>query len=221
MIMDSSTRNKIMVDLVRLEKEVRAKAVEYLEDISEGNLKAFAESTKFIAQSVLEKFYFDIDDLYTVGVLKLQDENQLKKFSDFHDGYRAKMRAWSNQNPISIREMKIVAPSAPPQKEENFKRAPIALASGGTLIAVGLAIAGVNIWVVAAAELLMLASATYLFKTQKSQSEYNYAFKVHQYEMQLEQEKQRLVNGLIKDLKTWLNIAESYSDDLLASFGII
>ena len=51
--MDTNFRNIIMMDVVRLETEVRQKALEYLDDISEGNLKAFAESTKNIAQSVL------------------------------------------------------------------------------------------------------------------------------------------------------------------------
>ena len=38
--------------------------------------------------------------------------------------------------------------------------------------------------------------------------------------MQIEQEKARLVNGLIKDLKTWLSNAEQFSNDVLVSFGI-
>lgn len=208
-----------MVDLVRLDEEVRAKAAEYLDDITEENLKAFAESTKFIAQSVFEKFYFDVDDLYTEGVLKLQNEDQLNAFSDFHDGYRAKMRLWSNQNLISIREMKIGASLEIPHREENTT-APVAVAGVGTLIAVGLAIARVEVWIIVAAELLALATAAYLYKQKKAQSEANYAFKVKRYEMQIEQEKARLVNGLIEDLKNWLNNAEAYSDSLLVLFGI-
>ena len=49
--------------------------------------------------------------------------------------------------------------------------------------------------------------------------EKQYAFRVKKYEMQIEQEKARLVNGLIKDLKTWLSNAEQFSNDVLASFG--
>ena len=209
-----------MVDLVRLEEEVRAKATEYLEDITEENLKAFAESTKSIAQSVLENFYFAVDDLYTEGILKLKDENQLNAFSDFHDGYRAKMRLWSNQNPISIRKMKIEVPLEIPHKGKGATKTPVAVAGFGTLVSVGLAIAGVNVWIVVAAELLALASAAYLYKKEAKQSEANYAFKVKQYEVQIEQEKARLVNGLIKDLKAWLNEAEAQSDSLLTEFGI-
>lgn len=218
--MEFNTRNKVMVDLARLEIEIRAKAAEYLDDITEENLKAFAESTKFIAQSVLEKFYFEIDDLYTDGVFKLQDEKQLNAFSDFHDGYRAKMRLWSNKNLISIREVKIDASLKKPHKVEDVTATPIAVAGVGTLIAVGLAIAGVELWIIVAAELLALATATYLYKQKKAQSESDYISKVKQYETQIELEKARLVNGIIKDLKIWLNNAKNHSDSLLSSFGI-
>ena len=218
--MEFNTRNHVMVDSFRLEEEVRAKAAEYLDDITEENLKAFAESTKFIAQSILEKFYFDVDDLYTVGVLKLQDEKQLNAFSDFHDGYRAKMRLWSNKNLISIREVKIDASLEMPHKVEDVTAPPIAVAGVGTLIAVGLAIAGVELWIIVAAELLALATATYLYKQKKSQSESDYIFKVKRYEIQIEFEKTRLVNGIIEDLTKWLNNAKNHSDSLLISFGI-
>lgn len=218
--MEFNTRNNVKVDLTRLEAEVRAKAAEYLDDITEENLKAFAESTKFIAQSVFEKFYFDIDDHYTDGVFKLQDEKKLNAFSDFHDGYRAKMRLWSNKNLISIREVKIDASLEMPHKVEDVTATPIAVAGVGTLIAVGLAIAGVELWVIVAAEFLALATATYLYKQKKNQSESDYISKVKRYEIQIELEKARLVNGLIQDLETWLKNAEKHSDSLLSSFGI-
>ena len=218
--MEFNTRNHVMVDFFRLKEEVRAKAAEYLDDIPEENLKAFAESTKFIAQSILEKFYFDVDDLYTDGVLKLQDEKQLNAFSDFHDGYRAKMRLWSNKNLISIREVKIDASLEIPHKVQDVTAPPVAVASVGTLIAVGLAIAGVELWIIVAAELLVLATATYLYKQKKAQNKADYNFKLKRYENQIEREKARLVNGLIEDLTKWLNNAKNHSDSLLISFGI-
>lgn len=208
------------MDLLRLEEEVREKAAEYLDEITEENLKAFAESTQFIAQSVLENFYLGVDELYTEGVLKLEDEKQLNAFFDFHDGYRAKMRLWANQNPISIREMKIEASLERPHKECNGTKGPFAVVGVGTLIAAGLVIAGVGVWIVVAAELLALASAAYLYKKNAQKKADDYAFKVDQYQIQIDLEKARLVNGLIKDLKTWLSKAESHSESLLASFGI-
>ena len=58
------------------------------------------------------------------------------------------------------------------------------------------------------------------YKKDKESLEKNYAFRVKKYEMQIEQEKARLVNGLIKDLKTWLTNAEQFSNDVLVSLGI-
>lgn len=76
-------------------------------------------------------------------------------------------------------------------------------------------------WVALAAELLALGTAAFLYKKKKglSESEYNFNFK--QYEMQIEKERARLVDGLIKDLKTWLENAEAYSEELLATYEII
>ena len=107
-----------------------------------------------------------------------------------------------------------------PHKVEDVTATPIAVAGVGTLIAVGLAIAGVELWVIVAAELLALATATYLYKQKKNQSESDYISKVKRYEIQIELEKARLVNGLIQDLETWLKNAEKHSDSLLSSFGI-
>ena len=80
--MDTNFRNIIMMDVVRLETEVRQKALEYLDDISEGNLKAFAESTKNIAQSVLENYFLAVDDIYTNGALKIENSEIYNKFID-------------------------------------------------------------------------------------------------------------------------------------------
>ena len=100
--MDTNFRNIIMMDVVRLETEVRQKALEYLDDISEGNLKAFAESTKNIAQSVLENYFLAVDDIYTNGALKIENSEIYNKFIDFHDGYRAQMKKWASENEIII-----------------------------------------------------------------------------------------------------------------------
>ena len=93
--MDITSNSKVMMDFVRLETEVRQKAQEYLDDISEANLKAFAESTKYVAQSILENYFLSVDDIYTNGALKIEDIEVFNKFIDFHDGYRAQMkRCW-------------------------------------------------------------------------------------------------------------------------------
>ena len=212
--MDTNFRNIIMMEVVRLETEVRQKALEYLDDISEGNLKAFAESTKNIAQSVLENYFLAVDDIYTNGALKIENSEIYNKFIDFHDGYRAQMKKWATENEITIGEMVITPTLQYPEIEnENLAKKPIAIAGVGTLVAAGLIIFS-KMW------LLTLGVSAYSYKKSKESRETRYAFRVKKYEMQIEQEKARLVNGLIKDLKTWLGNAESFSNDVILKFGI-
>ena len=218
--MDTNFRNIIMMDVVRLETEVRQKALEYLDDISEGNLKAFAESTKNIAQSVLENYFLAVDDIYTNGALKIENSEIYNKFIDFHDGYRAQMKKWATENEITIGEMVITPTLQYPEIEnEDITKKPIAIAGVGTLVAAGLIIFS-KMWIAVAAELLTLGVSAYSYKKSKESRETRYAFRVKKYEMQIEQEKARLVNGLIKDLKTWLGNAESFSNDVILKFGI-
>lgn len=218
--MDMNSNPKVMMDFVRLETEVHQKAQEYLDDISEANLKAFAESTKYIAQSILENYFLSVDDIYTNGALKIEDNEVFNKFIDFHDGYRAQMKRWSADNEITIKEM-MVTPTLkyPEMEDENITKKPIAIAGVGTLVSVGLFIF-TEMWIAVVAELLALGVAACTYKKNKENREKQYAFMVKKYEMQIEQEKARLVNGLIKDLKTWLSNAEQFSNDVLVSFGI-
>lgn len=218
--MDMNSNSKVKMDFVRLETEVRQKAHEYLDDISEANLKAFAESTKYIAQSILENYFLSVDDVYTNGALKIEDIEVFNKFIDFHDGYRAQMKRWASDNEITIGEMMVTPTLKYPEMEnENITKKPIAIAGVGTLVAVGLFIF-TEVWIVVAAELLALSVAAYTYKKSKENRKKQYAFRIKKYEMQIEQEKVRLVNGLIIDLKTWLSNAEKKSNDVLVSFGI-
>lgn len=218
--MDLNSNSKVMMDFVRLETEVRQKAHEYLDDISEANLKAFAESTKYIAQSILENYFLSVDDIYTNGALKIEDNEVFNKFIDFHDGYRAQMKRWAADNEITIGEM-MVTPTLkyPEMEDENITKKPIAIAGVGTLVAVGLIIF-TEMWIAVAAELLALGVAAYTYKKSKESREKRYAFRVKKYEKQIEQEKARLVNGLIKDLKIWLGNAEKFSNDIILTFDI-
>lgn len=218
--MESIARKELVVDTNRLEKEVRANTALYLNDISKENITAFVESTKIIALSVFEKFYFDVDELYAEGALKLHDETKLNAFSDFHDGYRAKMRAWADQNKMFDGERGLDKSLEMPRKEDNVSRKSIAVGGIGTFLVVGLAIAGVKVWSIVLAELLVLASASYLYKTKKAQSESDFKKRLKEYEEKVNAEKTLLVNSVISDLKKWLEDAQAYSDHLLTSYGI-
>lgn len=219
--MDTNFNSMVMMDIVRLETEIRQKAKEYLDDISEDNLKAFAESTKYIAQSVLENYFLTVDDLYTNGVRKIEDSEIFNKFIDFHDGYRTQMKKWASNNEITIGKMTVNPTLKYPEiEDEDITKKPLTIAGVGTLVAVGLIIF-TEMWIVVAAELLALGFAAYTYKKSKESRDQRYAFKMQQYEKQIEMEKARLVNGLITDLKKWLEDAENNSNRIIKDFGIL
>ncbi len=218
--MESNFNSKVMMDIVRLETEVRQKSKEYLEEISECNLRTFAESTKDIAQSILENYFLAVDDIFTNGALKIEDDEIYNKFIDFHDGYRAQMKKWASENEITIGEMEVAPTIQYPEMEYgNIAKKTVAIVSVGTFVAVCLVIFS-EVWIAVAAELLTLGVAVYTLKKSRELERERYAHRVKMYEMQIEQEKARLVNGLIKDIKVWLSNAEKFSNEVISTFGI-
>lgn len=218
--MNSKSANNVMMDLVRLETEVRKKAKIYLDRVTEDSLKDFAESTKNIAHSVLENYFLTVDDVYTHGALKIEDGATFDRFIDFHDGYRARMKRWASENEITIGKM-VVNPALkyPELKDENVRKEPMVIAGVGTIVAVGLFIF-TETWIAVAAELLALAYAVYTYKKRRKACREEFDFKVKEYEIEMERERASLINGLIKDLKKWLGNAESFSKSILSDFGI-
>lgn len=210
----------LKIDLYRLETEVRQKAKEYLEEIKEENLKTFAESTKLIAQSVFEEYILEVDRQYTNGVFKIEDMALLDKFMDFKNGYRSTMKEWIAEKGITLQELKIDPTiSYPNLSKEDLAKLPMLIGGLGTLVAVGIFITS-NVRVALAAELLCLGIAAAVYEKQKNKLAKDYAFRLKKYKMQIQGEKDRLVNGLIKDLKGWLSAAEQYSKDTLSGLGV-
>lgn len=210
----------LKMDLYRLETEVHQKAKEYLEEINEENLKTFAESTKLIAQSVLEEYFLEVDRQYTNGVFKIEDMALLDKFMDFKNGYRSTMKDWIAEKGITLQELKIdPAISCPNFSKEDLAKLPMLIGGVGTLVAVGIFMTS-NVWVALAAELLCLGIAAAVYEKQKNNLAKDYAFRLKKYKRQIQGEKDRLVNGLIKDLKGWLSEAEQYSKDTLSDLGV-
>ena len=218
--MDMVNDFDLKMDLYRLETEVHQKAKEYLEEINEENLKTFAESTKLIAQSVLEEYFLEVDRQYTNGVFKIEDMALLDKFMDFKNGYRSTMKDWIAEKGITLQELKIdPAISCPNFSKEDLAKLPMLIGGVGTLVAVGIFMTS-NVWVALAAELLCLGIAAAVYEKQKNNLAKDYAFRLKKYKRQIQGEKDRLVNGLIKDLKGWLSEAEQYSKDTLSDLGV-
>ena len=219
--MDANYKSPILMDYVKLETDVRQKAQEYLDDVSDENLKSFLDSARFVAKSVLEKFFFSIDELYTIGACKIADEKVYNEFIDFHDGYRALMKKWSSNHEIVIRKMKVdLSMNHPELSYENLNKHTPTIIGIGTLVAVGLYIFS-DAWKAVATEALAVGTATFVYKQNKKNQGSDYAFKVKQYDSQLKKEKERLVTSLINDLKQWLNNAEQYSNSILTEFDIL
>lgn len=210
----------LKMNLYRLETEVGQKAKEFLEEINEENLKTFAESTKLIAQSVFEEYILEVDRQYTNGVFKIEDMALLDKFMDFKNGYRSTMKEWIAEKGITLQELKIDPTiSCPNLSKEDLAKLPMLIGGLGTLVAVRIFITS-NVWVALAAELLCLGIAAAVYEKQKNNLTKDYAFRLKKYKMQIQGEKKRLVNGLIKDLKGWLSAAEQYSQDTLSDLGV-
>lgn len=105
--MNINSNHNIQMDLMRLTEDVKSKAKDYLDDISEESLYSFIEQAKYIAKTVLENYFFEIDKLYSTGVLKIKDTVVLNQFMDFKTGYRSEMKKWSQTNEIKINRVNI------------------------------------------------------------------------------------------------------------------
>lgn len=212
--------NNIKIDYARLEAEVRQKAQVYLDSISEENLKAFIDSTRFIAYSVIEDYYFTVDDYYTNGKYKIESSETLHKFIDFYDGYRAQMRKWVSENNITIKEMKFNSPRIPEENDDNnITKNPKIVTGIGTLISVGLCIFK-EVWVAVATELLTLTIAAYTYKLNKESYQKKYVSKIIEIELQIEREKEHFIAEVIREIKVWLEQAEVFSNEIILKMGI-
>lgn len=218
-MIDVKFDNGVLMDYVRLELEVRKKALTYLDEINEENLKSFTEDVKFVAQSVLEDYFFSIDNLCSEGIKRLTNEDNLDRFLDFHDGYRAKMKKWSNDHKIEIRQINVSLVKYPQMKTTVGRKLVLIAGIGSAVVVMGLFVF-TDIWIFVAAELLMLGIAVYIYKKECDSCKKEYAFKIKQYEIQKDQQRAKFVNGLIVDLKKWLKQAENYSNNILVTFGI-
>lgn len=235
--------NKFNIDYVRLETVVREKAQLYLEEITENSLQDFANAVKFEAKSVLENYYFSIDKFYTNGEYRIRNKEILNSFMDFHNGYRAQMKRWVASNDIAITKMAVDS-VIPPKRSVVNKSIPSIVTGVGSVtvagafiaaksisaetlvtlglshncLATGLAIFS-NVWVLLAAELLVLGAAYYIKKKQQ-RVEAEYKMELCEYEIALEKSKAEFINGILSDLKKWLENADNISRNLLIKFNI-
>lgn len=211
--MSMVSNKSILMDYDSLENQIRAKATVYSWGNTSEDLIPLIESSKMIAFCVLEDFFYSIDDYYTKGDNRISDEVVLRRFADFYDGYRAKMKAWMNSNEIIIRGKHLPI-------DESFE-IPISMSSNnhivilviGTLIAIGLSFI-TKLWLSIPFELLVIGFSAFLYRRNKKR-EKEYCKRLAEYERCALLAKSRWLNSLIEDIKSWLKSAEAYSNSLL------
>ena len=216
-----------MIDKTKLNTEVRETANLLLADIInmsqtelQDNLRYFAEKAKDVAEGIMERYVFDIVEKYTENELyKINDSAKLGAFVDFSTGYQQRMLQWINEHPLEVKEETFEVPNRPVLSADTKNVKPMAIAGVGTVVAIGLYIYS-NVWIALAAELLTLAIAKLYDNKLQRDRRIEQEVKQQQYEIAIEEKKEHLINGLIKELEKWLDQGEEASNELLASFNL-
>ena len=202
------------IDFGAFQKQILDKAQILLKDVSEENLRYFAEETKKIAEATMENYIFQVYDLYAEGARKIDDISLLENFTNYTTGYQSQMLKWNEEHPIQLKEQRVGIPSEP--KEPNEVLSPTPVVAVGTAVAVGLFIY-TNIWVALAAELLTVALA-YRQVVAKKNSSLKFEAQKLEYIRAIKKLRTDLINGLIKELEEWLTQGKTFSDAILNSY---
>lgn len=218
--MGYSVDHNVKLNYQRLEDEVRMKALEKLRPISNDGLKSCIDAAKLVAKSVLESFFFSIEDLYLDGDKKIEDTDLRDKFEDFHDGYRATMVKWVHEHEIQIRQKTFDSSIENPRKQiGKYRRMTVLIVVIWGLLTFVLACFA-SAWISILFGIFTLLLATLLYFRSRNRAVAEYKQQCEEYEKQVEDKIQCWVNNLISDLKSWLQDAETFSDGLLKSFGV-
>lgn len=215
--MKTTKYNYPEIEFEPLKAAIEEKARLLLAEITEENLKAFAQEVKLIAEGVMEQYVFKVYDLYSEGALKITDLDVLESFTNYSSGYQSKMLAWNENHPIQLQEQKVEMPKRPDDPRTK-KYQPAITIGVGTVIAIGLYVFS-NAWVALAAELLALAIA-YSQRSRQQKARRLYEADLLAYNNQLGMKRMALINGLTEDLVKWLEMGKEFSDSVLASYNL-
>lgn len=205
------------IDYAKMKRAISEKASSLLSDISEENLRYFSNEVKTIAEGTLDDYVFKVFNLYSEGAKKIDDTDILLAFTDYREGYQGKMDSWKRTHPIEIKQQKVSIPRKPIVPEQKVKS--VHVLSIGTVIATGLFIFS-NAWIALAAELLTLVIASRQH-IQKKKITKQYQWQLDKYKMEIEKLKSDLIQGLTKDIESWLNLAVQESSTILKSFNLV
>ena len=182
------------------------------------HLKYFAEKCTKIAEGIIESFVFNNVEKYTEGTFAIKDIEALGKFCDFTNGYQQQMLDWISNHPLEVKEETFNLPSKPDFSPKDSTISPKTIFIGGTVLSVGLFIF-TNVWIFIGAELLAFVLAKIQsMKIQKTASQRKDA--IEHYQIELENKKNELVNGMINELDKWLDLGVSKSNEILSTYNL-
>lgn len=138
-------------------------------------------------------------------------EQNKAAFKDFTNGYIRKMQEWMDENPVNVRPIEIpleqVVDSMPDR--DAIKKA-LTIAGVGTIITIGISFFTPAL-VAIIAEFLALCIA---YKVYKKNNNYREANNIRG---SIDETKEKIIKYVIYDINTWLEKADSWSDQIIES----
>lgn len=200
-------------DIEKMKQLVQKKANLILSEFTEDSKNCFVKEAFIIAESILEKYIYDIYDLFVSGELSIKELSKKESFTNPQTGYQQKMLEWKEQNKPEVHQ----------QFEKHWYYATLV---AGTAGAIGLGIYYYqNEWSISrcwlaglAVELLTLSISYYLFKKERNEKQKNEQCKLN--ESELHQKKELFVNKTIDSLEKWLKQGEINSNELLTTYNL-
>lgn len=205
------------IDFAKLKRCINDKASSILFEITEENLRYFSNEVKKIAEGVLDDYVFKVFNIYTDGARKIEDTDTLLAFTDYKKGYQGQMDSWKKTHSIEIKERKVPIPEMPEAPTQTVKA--VHVLSVGTVVATGLFIFS-NAWIALAAEILTIVIACRQH-IQKQRMTKQHQWKMEKYKLEIEKMKSELIEGLNKDIETWLNNGVQESNRILDSLNLV
>lgn len=187
----------------KFSNKVDALAEEYFSNISNNNLRYFAENAKNEMDTAFDSF---VNKTYLDKVDTIEDTEKGLLFSDVNEGYRPLMKRWLKNNPIEVQMAQGVDEILETQKNTyTYGGGTLGV---GTLITVGISVFSSAQWLAIITGLLTLPLSYKMYKKgEKLDQEY--------IEEEIEKLKYNYRNAVKKELLIWASSAEQYSKSVL------
>lgn len=215
-----------MIDKAILEKQIHKEADRLLvdchlmfEDELKDNLRHFANKAKDIAEILLEEYIFSIVERYTSSEFAITDQETLSAFVDLNTGYQQQMLDWIKAHPLEIKEEILECPRRKDFVQEPSTISPKVVLGAGTGVSIGLLFFS-KAWIALVAEVLALVIAKIQKNKRDKERQIAIVVEQKQYEMELNAKKKLLVDLIIRELETWIDLGEKESTSVLQKLNL-